>query len=258
MEIAMKHRSRIVLVASIACACLIAATVALASETFTFSTSFTPNKLGAPTNLYAKTSFNSSNVVPTPLSQVVAYGPAGLGVYVKGTGTCSKPKLEEQGPSGCPADSRIGFGGGIGLVEIAKEIIKEPFTLDFFLAPKENGHLAILVYVNAVSPVSVQLVLTAKEIQGPKPYGFGVSVEIPPIPTLPGAAYASLESTYLSVGSTKVAYYKMSHGKRQLIHVKGLTVPKKCPRGGFPFQATIGFEDGTSTTQKYSSPCPHS
>jgi hypothetical protein len=252
----MKHRARVLLVALIVCACLGAVAVAWASETFKLSTYFTPNRLGAPTNLYARATFTSNGGAAVPVSNVVAYGPAGLGVYVKGTRVCDKVKLEAEGPSGCPSDSRIGFGGGVGLVELAKQLVKDPFTLDFFLAPKENGHLTILIYVNAVSPVSVQLVLVAKEIRGPKPYGFGVSVEIPPIPTLPGAAYAALESSYLSVGSTKVAYYQTIHGKRQLVHVKGLTVPKTCPRGGFPFEVTISFEDGTSNTDRYTSPCP--
>lgn len=253
----MMHKGRILIVGLVLCGCLIVAAVAWASETFTVSTYFTPDKLGAPTNLSAKTTFSySAGSLPTPISNVTAYGPAGLGVYVKGTGTCEKGKLEAQGPTGCPPDSRIGFGGGNALVEIAQEIIKEPFTLDFFLAPRENGHLAILVYVNAVTPVSVQLVLVAKEVQGPKPYGFGVSVEVPPVPTLPGAAYASVETTEISVGSTKVAYYQRIHGKRQLVHVKGLVVPKTCPRGGFPFQVTIGFLDRTSGTDRYTSPCP--
>lgn len=253
----MRHKVRILLVVLVCCACLIAVAVAWASETFKVSAYFTPDKLGASTNLSAKTVFTYSvGAVPTPVSNVTAYGPAGLEVNVTGAGACEKTKLEREGPSGCPSDSRIGFGSGIGLVEIAKEIIKEPFTLDFFLAPRENGHLAILVYVNAVSPVSVQLVLVAKEIHGSKPYGFGVSVEIPPIPTLPGAAYASAETVEISVGSQKVAYYQKVHGRRVLLHVKGLIVPKKCPAGGFPFDVNISFLDGTSSADKYTAPCP--
>jgi hypothetical protein len=251
------HKARILPLALVGCACLVGAALAFASETFTVSTYFTPDKLGAPTNLSAKTVFAYSvGDVPTPVSNVTAYGPAGLEVNVTGAGTCAKAKLEDEGPSACPSDSRIGFGGGVGLVEIAKEIIKEPFTLDFFLAPPEDGHLAILVYVNAVTPVSLQLVLVAKEIHGPKPYGFGVSVEVPPIPTLPGASYASAETVEISIGSQKVAYYQKIHGKRKLIHVKGLVVPKRCPAGGFPFEVSIGFLDGTSSTDKYTAPCP--
>ncbi len=252
----MSHRARIVVLALIVCACLIGTAIAFASETFTTTTYFNPDKLGAPTNLSAKAVFASGSTVPTPVGNVLAYGPAGLEVNVAGTGVCGKATLEMNGPSGCPANSRIGFGGGVGLVEIAKEVIKEPYTLDFFLGPRENGHLVILVYANAVSPVSVQLVIVAKEVRGPKPYGLGFTFEIPPIPTLPGASYASVESASFTLGSQKVAYYQTVHGKRKLIHVKGLIVPKTCPTGGFPFKVTISFLDGTQSTDTYTSPCP--
>jgi hypothetical protein len=252
-----RRRVRMFALALLVGTCLIGAAVAWATNTFTATVYFTPDKLGAPTNVSAKTAFAYSTSVPVPISNVLAYGPAGIGYDVKGTGTCNKAALENLGPSACPADSRIGFGGGIGLVEIAKEFIKEPFTFNLFLAPSENGQFVILVYVNAVSPVSLQLVLAAKEIHGSGPYGIGVNVEVPPIPTLPGAAYASVESTYLTVGSQKVAYYHKVHGKQMLIHVPGLIVPKKCPSGGFPFLVTISFLDNTQTSDKYTAPCPH-
>src|ERR1700691_4040390 len=182
----MPNRARVIVLALIGCACLIGAALAFASETFTTKLYFTPDKLGAPANLSATTVFAlQGTTVPTPIGHVLAYGPVGLKVDVAGTGTCQKALLEEKGPSGCPADSRIGFGGGLGLVEIAKEFIKEPYTLDFFVAHKENGHLTFLIYAQGTSPVSVELVIVAKEVQaGPKPYGIGFEFEIPPIPTL--------------------------------------------------------------------------
>jgi hypothetical protein len=253
----MPNRARIVVVASIGCACLIGAAIAFASETFTITSYFTPDKLGAPANLSAKSVFApNGSAVPTPVGHVLAYGPAGLRVDVKGAGTCQKALLEEKGPSGCPADSRIGFGGGLGLVEIAKEFIKEPYTLDFFLGPKEGGSLTFLIYARGISPVALELVVVAKEVHGAKPYGFGVEFDIPPIPTLPGAAYASIETNYFTVGSQKIAYYQSIHGKQRLVHVKGLIVPKTCPQGGFPFKVTIGFLDGSQSTDTYSAPCP--
>jgi hypothetical protein len=95
-------------------------------------------------------------------------------------------------------------------------------------------------------------VIVAKEVQaGPKPYGIGFEFEIPPIPTLPGAAYASVETNYFTIGSQHVAYYQNIHGKQKLVHVKGLIVPKTCPKGGFPFKIMISFLDGTSTTDTY-------
>jgi len=250
------RKVRIFLLVLVGCGCLIGAAFAFAAETFTATTYFNPDKLGSPTNLSARAVFSSDGTVPTPVNHVLAYGPAGLKIDVAGTGTCNKAKLEAEGPAACPADSRIGFGGGIGLEEIAKEIIEEPFTLDFFLAPKENGRLVILVYVQARSPVAIELVVVVKETHGPKPYGIGVELEIPPIPTLPGASYASVENSYFTVGSQHVAYYHLIHGKQQLVHVKGLIVPKACPKGGFPFKVIITYLDNTTSTDAYTAPCP--
>jgi hypothetical protein len=254
----MRNKTRVIVVALIGCAFLIGAAIAFASESFTTKIYFTPDKLGAPANLSATTVFAlQGTTVPTPIGHVLAYGPAGLEVDVAGTGTCQKALLEQKGPSGCPADSRIGFGGGLGLVEIAKEFIKEPYTLDFFVAPKENGHLAFLIYAQGNNPVSVELVILAKEVQaGPKPYGIGFEFNIPPIPTLPGAAYASVETNYFTIGSQHAAYYHTVAGKQKLVHVKGLIIPKTCPKGGFPFKVTVNFLDGTSATDTYAAPCP--
>jgi len=236
---------------------LIVTAVAWATETLTTHASFSPDKLGVPTNVSATAEFHSTTTgVPSPASKVIVYLPAGLEIDVRGTGTCVAAKLEASGPSACPADSRIGFGGGMGLLELAKEVIREPYTLDLFLGPKENGHLVVLAYVNASSPASFQLVVVAKEIHAPKPYGLGFNIAIPPIPTLPEASNASIETAFLTVGDKNVAYYKKVHGKNKLVHVRGIVVPKTCPSGGFPYKALVSFEDGTSLTNTGAIACP--
>ena len=40
------------------------------------------------------------------------------------------------------------------------------------------------------------------------------------------------------------------------MHVKGLIVPKTCPKGGFPFKVTIGFLDGSSEHRHLHRPLP--
>jgi hypothetical protein len=253
----MTYRGRVLLAALLACACLIVTAVAWATETLTTHASFSPDKLGVPTNVSATAEFHSTTTgVPSPASKVIVYLPAGLEIDVRGTGTCVAAKLEASGPSACPADSRIGFGGGMGLLELAKEVIREPYTLDLFLGPKENGHLVVLAYVNASSPASFQLVVVAKEIHAPKPYGLGFNIAIPPIPTLPEASNASIETAFLTVGDKNVAYYKKVHGKNKLVHVRGIVVPKTCPSGGFPYKALVSFEDGTSLTNTGAIACP--
>jgi hypothetical protein len=251
-------RSRVLLAALAACACLAVAALAWAAQTLTVYTKFNPDKLGAPTNLSATVTFGSTTGgVPSPIRKVTAYGPAGLEVDLRGAGTCTAAILEgPAGPAGCPASSRLGFGGGVGLLELAKEVIQQPFTLDFFLGPRENGHTVILVYVNSTTPVSYQLVVTVREVQGPRPYGWGVTFEVPLIMTLPGASYASVEKSWFTIGDTKVGYYEKVHGRRRLVHVRGIVVPRTCPRGGFPYEVQIAYEDGTSSTYKGAYPCP--
>jgi hypothetical protein len=249
----------LLLAASLACACLAVTTVAWATQTFSVRASFTPNKLGSPTNLSAMATFSSSMAGPlSPVTKVTAYGPAGMVVDTRGAGACtaSAMELQENGPSACPASSRVGFGKGVGLFEIAHEDIQGPFTLEFFLAPKESGHLVFLIYVNAVTPASEQLVLVAREVHAPKPYGFGITFDIPIIPTLPGAALGWVDHVFLTFGSTNIAYYKQVHGKKKLFHVRGIVIPKTCPHGGFPIEGQIGYADGTTGAAKTTIPCP--
>jgi hypothetical protein len=241
----------------ILCMGLLFAALAWATDTLTVNEAFTPDKLGAPTNLSITAQFASSTGgPPSPITKLTLYAPAGLGIDARGAGTCNPEALQLHGPSSCPANSRVGFGGGVGLIELPKQTIRERYTIDFFFAPKEHGHLALLAYASAVAPVLVELTVIAKEVPAPKPYGLGFSVEIPPISTLPGATLASVESAFATFGSPNVAYYEHVHGKRTLVHLKGVAVPKTCPRGGFPTEGKIDFADGSTLTVNPAIPCP--
>lgn len=233
--------------------------VAAATQTFSVRASFSPDRLGSPANLSALATFGSNMPGPlSPVTKVTAYGPAGMSVDTRGADTCtaSATELQENGASACPAASRVGFGKGVGLFEIAGEDIQGPFTLEFFLAPRENGHLVFLIYVNADTPASEQLVLVAREVRAPNPYGFGITFDIPIIPTLPGAALGWVNHVALTFGSTHIAYYKTVHGRRKLLHVRGIVIPKTCPHGGFPIEGQVGYADGTTSAAKTTIPCP--
>lgn len=218
---------------------------------------FTPDKLGAAANLSITASFASSaDVPPSPISRLTLYGPAGLGIRARYAGTCTEVVLEQQGPAGCPADSRVGFGGGVAVLALPGQLVRELFTLDFFFASAEHGRLRLLAYANGVSPVEAAFVVVAREIPAPKPYGLGFSVQVPPVSTIPGATYASVESAFATLGASDVAYFKTVHGRRTLVHIKGLIVPGTCPVGGFPTRATIAFADGATFTVNPTIPCP--
>jgi len=236
----------------------VGAVAARAEETVTITEAgFSPDALGVPTNVFGAATIGSTDLpVPSPITHINVMGPAGLALDLEGTGTCTATMLENIGPQACPADSKAGFGGGEGAYEIAKEIIHEKFTVDFFLADNKPGHVELLIYLDGASPVSIQLVFTAPVIQMPKPYGLGFSLNVPLIKVLPEASDASAVSAFFTAGAKNVAYYKTVHGKRRLEHVKGIVTPKTCPRGGWPAATEISFEDGSTVTAKTTIPCP--
>jgi len=267
---AITFRARTLLTALLACTCLLAvcplgmpfgvlvASLARAADTLIVGERFTPDELGAPTNLSVTAQLRSdTGGSPSPVTKLTLYAPAGLAVDARFAGVCTAARLEQRGPRGCPADSRAGFGGGVAVLALPKETIRERYTLDFFFAPSEHGRLALLAYASATSPVVVELVVTAREVRAPKPYGLGFSVEVPPISTLPGAPLASIESAFATFGSANVAYYKRIRGKRTLVHLRGLLVPRSCPPGGFQSLAIIDFADGATLTVNPTIPCPH-
>lgn len=235
-----------------------AASSAQAAETINLHASFTPNVLGSPTNASGSaTIVNTAGGLPSPITGFTLKGPAGMKVDATGTGTCNAHAIESSGPTVCPKDSVAGFGGGMGALQLGTQIIEEPFTMNLFLGDNRPGHIVILLYVEAVSPVSIQLVFTAPVINLAPPYGMGFHFNVPLIPTLPGASNASVLSAHLTIGATNVAYFKKVGGKRKLVHVRGLVLPKTCPKGGFPIESDFSFEDGTSNVVKLKTPCPH-
>ena len=259
LRIPIMSKAKVLIAVGVLCACLTAAAAAWAAETLEVTASFSPDKLGAPTNVHGTATIGStSGPLPSPIAETTVMGPAGLRVDTKGVGICNTVKLEQTlETSVCPKDSKAGFGGGVGAYELAGQVNEEPFTLNFYRGPNEDGHLVILAYLNAVSPVSVQLVLKAQVVNEPKPYGLGFTFKVPPIESLPGASNATAKSIYITLGAPNAAYFETVHGKRKLVHVKGIIVPKTCPKGGFPYETQFTFEDGTTNTVKHTIPCPH-
>lgn len=239
------------------CTCLIFVGATRAGEAVTIQAGFTPDELGASTNLSVSAKFAVPNEGASPARRLTLYAPAGLTVDARGAGTCTSTALQRLGPSGCPADSRVGFGGGVAVFWLPAGPVRESYTVDFFYAPREHGRLALLAYASAVAPVAVELVVVARQVPAPKPYGLGLSVEVPPISTIPGATNAALETAFATLGSANVAYYENVRGKRTLVHIRGIVAPRTCPPGGFHTEGIIDFADGSVLTVNPTIPCPH-
>jgi hypothetical protein len=249
-------------VAVLALAVLSLTSVASAAPTVTFKAKAVPikgfphtgNILGAGTALEAefKITGNEYGGYPPPVIGVNVVAPKGSKVNAKGFPTCpNKIIVEEKEPERCPKGSAAGpVGHAKGFVVFGQERVPETVSIESFYAP--GGGLNF--YVAGHTPASIEIVSQGKykNLNGTGSHGPELNVEVPLVETVPGAADASVEQIVSKVGS---AYKK--GGKTHYY----LTVPKKCPKGGFPIKAEVIFAGLGGLTQQtvtsnYKAPCP--
>jgi len=183
--------------------------------------------------------------VPSQLTEVKTYLPAGTKLHPQGFVTCKPETLENVGPSGCPKKSQASPVGSAGVVEpIGGELVRENATVQAFFAP--GG--ALQFYSNAAAPISAQLIVsTGHFITASAPYGPEFVGPVKLVDTVPGAPPVSTESINIKVG----AAYKQ--GKKTIYYG---TMPTKCPKGGFPLKAELTFNSGETVTTTYKAACP--
>ncbi len=208
----------------------------------------TGNKLGAGAALEAKYSLKGSESTGGVVSQITHVNfflPTGTKINQTGFVTCSTATLENIGPSGCPKKSQASPVGNAGVVDpIGGELVKENATLQAFFAP--GGGLQF--YANAASPISAQLLVAKGRVMTAKaPYGPELNTAVELVQSVPGAPPVSTESINIKVGA---AYKK---GSKTISYG---TLPKKCPKGGFPVKSEITFATGATVTTLYKAPCP--
>jgi hypothetical protein len=251
------HRAGELLAAVLLCACLPAA--ARAAESVTLNATLTPERLGQATTV----GFGFQIAAPAgrtrpPLTQVDLRYPADLGIAVSGLGvaTCSPATLEASGPSGCPADSRMGSGSALAEVPIGPAIQHETTDITIVRAPEQNGHLALFFSADGTSPIIAQIVLPALLLPTPAPFGGRVNIDVPLIPSLPEAPDVAIVWLRSTLGPLHLTYYERVHGKVVAYHPNGILLPDSCPHGGFPFAATFAFQDGSHASARTTVPCP--
>ena len=208
----------------------------------------TGDKLGAGTALEAKFTIKGTEAiggVPSQITHVNFYLPAGTKLHPQGFVTCLPATLENIGPSGCPKKSQASPIGSAGVVDpIGGELVKENATLQAFFAP--GGGLQF--YANAASPISAQLLVAkGRYITAKAPYGPELTSAVELVQSVPGAPPVSTESINIKVG----AAYKQ--GKKTISYG---TLPRKCPRGGFSVKSEITFATGETVPTTYKAPCP--
>jgi hypothetical protein len=227
--------------------------------------SISPDRLGAYATIFL--GFRISSIPAweqEPLTKASVYLPSEIGLATSGLGleNCLRSRLEEVGIfGGCPADSLMGRGTATAEIPFAGELVVESAQVDVFSARVQNGRLALIVFVDAHSPVGAELVFPATVVPAPPPYSEGVETNVPLVPTVPEGPDVAVTHFQMALGSTLTGpdhfvYYRWVHGHRVAYPPRGLLLPPTCPHGGFPFEAQFVFQDETTATARTTVPCP--
>ncbi|HWG07420.1 MAG TPA: hypothetical protein VN672_00270 [Solirubrobacteraceae bacterium] len=204
---------------------------------------------------YGATAQKPEGGIP-PLAGVNFYLPKGAKINSAGFGKCSESVLKNTGPTGCSKSSVASpVGHALGEVTFGTERVPEEATLQAFFGTN-NG---LLFYVNGSSPVSLEFVSSGTYVNYNKEgYGLELKTTVPAIATVPGAPLASTKTINIKVGAA------IKKGKKLISYG---TLPKTCPKGGFPVKSELIFggnyggerEFGIpaeTVTVTYKSPCP--
>lgn len=245
--------------ASAVCALALLAGTADATENVTLHTSFSPDVFGASTTIgFSFEVANSEGGVPAPLSSLELGLPRGMGYLntTLGLAICQPSRLVAEGPSACPRNSALGSGSAYVEVPFGVTSARELPDIQAFMGPSNNGNLVVLFYANGESPVSTQLVFRGELISGSELLGGSLTAAVPLIPSVAGGPPVSIISAQAEIGPAHLVYKIRKHGKLVSFRPRGVSVPEKCPHGGFVFVGKFGFMNGTSSTATTTVPCP--
>jgi hypothetical protein len=234
--------------------------VAEAGQTVALRTGFNPYRLGAPTTIEFEFEVTSTTpgAVPEPVTGVDLKLPAGLALATStlGLANCEAAKLLTQGLEGCPPNARVGFGSAIAAIPIDGGAVQEEGQLTALIGPPNPEHLEVLFFAEAERPVSAELVFPGEILEGGGPFSAELNTEVPLIPTWPGGPNISITKMASTIGPLRLTYYRNVDGQVMAFRPRGASLPKRCPRHGFPFHIELTFLDGTKAGAASAVPCP--
>jgi len=235
------------------------ATAGAVSERATLHASFSPDRLGAETTI--SFGFHVETIegaAPPPMTRLDLRMPAGISYATTtlGLAICQPRALLERGIKGCSPNSRLGFGSALVEVPFGVGAGHEIPEIQALAGPSPGGNLVVLFYANGLFPVSAQLVFQGEVLPASGAYGTQLAANVPLVTSVPGGPDVSIVSVQTTIGPSHLTYYKHVHGRRVAFHPRGVSVPERCPQGGFPFAAEFVFQDGSQASAQASVPCP--
>lgn len=186
---------------------------------------------------------------PAPLRRIVTYLPKGTKINPKGFATCPPSRLANKEPERCPKASLASPPGEAkGVVDFGNSAVKEKVLVQGYFAPK--GGLSF--WIEGRSPAQIEESSFGRITKTKGRFSEKGDFSVPLIETVPGGFAASAEYIDVKVGA--------AHKKKGRLVSYG-TVPKTCPKGGFPVKAELWFGAGSESTWEKATatakaPCP--
>lgn len=235
------------------------ASPALAVPRAELRASLRPERLGAPTTV--SIGFHLAAGPDGALPPLGSFGlrlPSGMGFAASelGLATCSPSRLLAVGVGGCPHESLMGFGSAQVQVPFGAAVVRETARVSIFMTKPVGEHTATLFYFDGRTPVIAPLVLRSEVITPEGSADSVLSTPIAPIPTTVDGPEVSMLALRASIGPRQLRYFKRVDHRRVAYRPEGLSLPAKCPPGGFRFRAAFSFRDGSRTSAETAVPCP--
>lgn len=252
------------LAAAVACLAPVAgilAPAAGAAQTVRLKVAFEPDRAGARTTILFGFSVSGPHgSAPSPVRSLDLRLPAHMGIATTtlGQANCQPQALIDYGLAGCSANARIGFGDAVAVVPVTEHPVTEQASLTALMGPAAIDRLQVLFYAEGLTPVFATLVFPGVVLADSNPFGERINTDIPLVPSWPEGPNVALTSFKSTIGPLHLTYHRQVNGREISYHPHGVRVPKHCPHGGFPFEAQLTFEDGTTANAVAHVPCPRS
>jgi hypothetical protein len=257
-----RRRTARVVGGAIAAAALLSlclSTTAPAAQVVSLSAAFEPYRLGGRTTVALEFGLTAPpGQIPSTLTQVEVRYPKNLGFALSGLGldVCPPSTLAAAGASGCPANSIMGHGTATAELRFGSQIVTEGAAITIARAPDQDGFLALLLYVAGPSPVNTQILSPAQLLPAGGSFGGRLHIELPLVPSVPGAPDVAIVQLSVTLGPQGLTYFETVGGQTLAYRPRGILLPNRCPRGGFPFAGAFTFADGSRVTVRKAVSCP--
>jgi hypothetical protein len=238
--------------------CAFASAPSLGEQSVSLRAAFAPKRPGQETTAeFTIQIAAAAGRVPPPLTQASVRYPAGLGIPLSGLGidACARQTLEVLGAVGCPAGSFMGEGSAVAEIPLGPDVLREKAHISLVRTP-EQGQLAMFFFIDAEETVNAQVILDGMLAPASRPYGGRLDIAVPLVTSTPEAPDVAVVQIHLVLGPRGLTYYEHIAGKLVPYHPRGLRLPTRCPRGGYPFALALGFADGSSGRATALVPCP--